>query len=91
MCTCKENFIGKTKRNVEIRWKEHSEINKISEPSRHLKSNPTHVFTWKVLLNTPINDRVRKNLEASFIALSRPSLNEQIDTKKLLLFRNGVT
>ena len=39
----------------------------------------------------PINDRVRKNLEAPLIALSRPSLNEQIDPKKLLLFRNGVT
>ena len=39
----------------------------------------------------PFNDRVRKNLEVSFIALSRPSLNEQIDPKKLLLFRNGVT
>ena len=39
----------------------------------------------------PINDRLRKNLEASFIALSRPSLNEQIDAKTLLLFRNGVT
>ena len=38
----------------------------------------------------PFNDRVRKKLEASFIALSRPSLNEQIDAKKLLLFRNGV-
>ena len=61
----------------------------ISEPSRYLKSNPTHAFTWKVLMNAPINDRARKNLEASFIALSRPSLNEQIDAKKLLLFRNG--
>ena len=38
-----------------------------------------------------INDRVRKNLEASFISLSRPSLNEEIDSKKLLLFRNRVT
>ena len=38
-----------------------------------------------------INDRVRKNLEASFIALGRPLLNEQINSKKLLLFRNGVT
>ena len=39
----------------------------------------------------PINDRVRKNLEASFTALSRPLLNEQIDSKKLLLFRKCVT
>ena len=39
----------------------------------------------------PINNRVRKNLEVSFIALSRPSLNEKIDSKNLLLFRNGPT
>ena len=89
--TCKENYIGETKRNVKIRWEEHSGINKTSEPSRHLKSNPTHAFTWKVLVVAPINDRVRKNLKVSFIALSRPSLNEQTDSKKLLLFRNGVT
>ena len=74
VCTCKENYIGETKRNVEIRWVKHSNINEISEPSRHLKSNPTYAFTWKVLMIAPINDRVRQNLEASFIALSRPSL-----------------
>ena len=91
MCLCEENYTAETKRNVEIRWEEHSDINKISEPSRYLKNNPTHAFTWKVLMTAPINDRARKNLEASFIALSRPSLNEQIDAKKLLLFRNGVT
>ena len=91
MCLCEENYTAETKRNVEIRWEEHSDINKISEPSRYLKSNPTHAFTWKVLMTAPINDRARKNLEASFIVLRRPSLNEQIDAKKLLLFRKGVT
>ena len=70
ICTWKESYIGETKRNVEIRWEEHSNTNKISEPSRHLKSNLTHAFTWKVLMDAPINDRVRKNLEASFIALN---------------------
>ena len=50
-----------------------------------------HAFTWKVLMTASINDRLRKNLEASFIAVSRPSLNEQIDAKKLLLFQNSVT
>ena len=45
---CKEKDIGETKQNVEIRWKEHSGINKIPETSRHLKSNSTHAFTWKV-------------------------------------------
>ena len=41
-------------------------------------------------MTAPINDLVRKNLEA-FLALCRPSLNERTDLKKLLLFRNGVT
>ena len=35
--TCKENYIGEAKGNVEFQCEEHSEINKISEPSfRHL-------------------------------------------------------
>ena len=42
-------------------------------------------------MTVTIKDRVRKNLEVSFIAFSRPSLNEQINAKKLLAFRNGVT
>ena len=39
----------------------------------------------------PVNDGVRKNLEVSFIALSRPSLNENIDSRKLFFVRNGDT
>ena len=38
ICTCKENCIGETKGNIEIRWEEHSDIDKLSEPSRHLKN-----------------------------------------------------
>ena len=33
----------------------------------------------------------RKNLGASFIALKAPKLNNQVDSKKLTLFRHGVT
>ena len=44
-----------------------------------------------VLFAAPENKRIHKILEASEIALKRPSLNEQIESKKLLLFRNGVT
>ena len=32
-------------------------------------------------MTASIKDRARKNLEASFIALSRPSLNEQLMRK----------
>ena len=44
---------------------------------------PTHKFTWKVLMAAPINGRAGKNLEASFIAPSTPSLNVQIDLEKV--------
>ena len=57
---CKENYIGESKRNVKTRWEEHLDINKISEPSKHLKSNPTNAFTKNVLMAAHINDRVRK-------------------------------
>ena len=76
MCLCEENYTAETKRNVEIRWEERSDINKISEPSRYLKSNPTHAFTWKILMTAPINDRARKNLEASFIYSSKQTIIE---------------
>ena len=37
------------------------------------------------------NTKTRKNLEASYIALWKPNLNEQKDFERLVLFRNGVT
>ena len=42
-------------------------------------------------MSVPMNNRKRKILEAFFIAVKRPTLNEQKDSKKLTLFRNGVT
>ena len=48
-------------------------------------------FQWKVLMSAPMNNRKRKILEAFFIAVKRPTLNEQKDSKKLTLFRNNVT
>ena len=35
-CNCGENYIGKTGRNVTVRWDEHSNIGKNSEPAEHL-------------------------------------------------------
>ena len=68
-----------------------TDIHKISDTSIHLKNDQTHSFTRKVLISASINDCVRKNIEASFLAVSRQSLNEQIDSKILLLFQNGAT
>ena len=37
------------------------------------------------------NAKTRKNLEASYVALWKPDLNEQKDCERLVLFRNCVT
>ena len=77
VCSCKENYIGETKRNVITRWNEHENPNKDSEPAKHLFQNPDYFFQWKVLMSAPANNCKRKNLEAFFIAVKHPTLNEK--------------
>ena len=84
-------YEGETKHNVENRWKEHNNIRKESDPAKHLQEYSSHYFSWKILLAAPSNTRQRKNLEASIIAIKRPKLNDQVESRKVLLFRNGVT
>ena len=90
-CSCGSSYIGETKRNTEVRWNEHNDPRGKSEPSKHLYNNPSHKFSWRVILSASKNARVRRNLEASVVALKMPDLNNQVDSKKLTLFRYGVT
>ena len=90
-CSCGSRYIGENKRNAEVRWNEHNNPTKSTEPSKHLRSNINHYFTWAVISNAPKNAKTRENLEASYIALLKPNLNEQKDFERLVLFRNGVT
>ena len=90
-CSCGSRYIGETKRNAEVRWKEHNNPTKSSEPSIHHRSNINHYFTWAVISNAPKNAKTKKNLEASYIDLWKPNLNEQKYFERLVLFRNGVT
>ena len=87
----KENYIGETKRNVITRWNKYEDQNQDSEPAKHLLQHPDHVFHRKVLTSAPTDTCKRKNLESFFIAVKHPTLNKQKDSKKLTLFRNGVT
>ena len=90
-CSCNENYIGETNRNGIIRWSEHDNINKTSEPTKHLKVFKDHKFSWKILSNASHDYYKRKILETFFIKTKRPSLNNQIENYQLKLFHNGVT
>ena len=89
--SCGSCYIGETKHNAEVRWDEHNNPTKSSEPSKDLRSNINHYFTWAVISNAPKNAKARKNLEASYIALWKHDLNKQKDFERVVLFRNGVT
>ena len=81
VCSCREKYISETKQNVINHWNEHENPNKDSEPAKHLFQHHDHVFQWKVLMSAPMNHHKVKNLEAFFIAVKHPTLNEQKDSR----------
>ena len=90
-CSCKWSYIGETKRNSEGNWKEHEDPTGKSKPTNRLKENASHKFTWKVLSTAPSHLGRRKILEAFFIALRKPALNDQLERHSLPLFRHAIT
>ena len=77
--------------NVEVRWGEHNNPTKVWNPLKHIKNNVDHAFHWSVLARAPTNTFQRKVLEANHIALENPTLNDELETDILNLFKNGVT
>ena len=57
----------------------------------HIKENPTHNFTWKVIAMAPQELTKRKILEALFIKKFRPNLNDQVNSARLRVFPNGIS
>ena len=90
-CSCGLSYIGETKRNVDVRIKEHCDIRQKSEPAKHLYRNPLHTFDWKVICKAPMLTMKRKILEAYHIMSKRPVLNKNIELPSLTIFRHGIT
>ena len=74
-CSCGEEDIGETERNVEKRWSEPNNPTGKTEPARHLCNNIGHLFAWEILMPALNDKRTGKNLEAFFIAVQKASLN----------------
>ena len=91
ICSCGHNYTSETIRNVVTRKDENEQPHGKSEPSKHLKNNPGHKFDWMILLRPPSDGLKRKILETSFIRQLNPSLNDQLDSEDLILFRHSVT
>ena len=91
VCSCGISYTGETNRIASIRWKEHENPLKDSEPSKHLVLHPTHEFTWNIISSAPQSSRKRKILEAFYIAKHKPRLIDQLQSAFLLLFKYGVT
>ena len=119
-CSCNLRYIRETKRNSEVRWKEHKDPGGRSEPAKHLTENASLKFTWKILwvvlldihrrkiLEKHLTENAslkftwkilwvvlldihrRKILEKFFIALRKPTLNDQAEQHSLSFFRHGV-
>ena len=92
-CKCGAKYIGETGRNASLRWNEHENKKKQSEPAKHLRDNPNidHQFNWIIIRHTTTKKNTREIIEAFFVALRKPNLNNQVYSKKLILFRNGIT
>ena len=90
-CLCGENKRNKSVRNVVLRWAEHEDPNKQSEPAKHLKYFPDHQFEWKVLIRALWIHEKKETFRGVLIKSVNPSINAQLDTELLDLFRNDVT
>ena len=92
ICSCGADYIGETIRNSEIRWNEHS-TGKDKNPDcvKHLNDHFGREFQWFVLSGASKNCLKRKILETYYIKTCQPSLNNQMNSDVLNLFRNGVT
>jgi len=87
-CTCGQTYIGETARNLEVRVNEHSDVNKQSESTKHIRKHPNHKFSWEVLI-TAHSWLKRRIKEAFYIARFRPELNKQVQILELTLFPMG--
>ena len=89
--TCSKKYIGETERNAAIRWTEHNTPSTKSDPAKHLLAHPDHTFTWTIIASAPKNEFRRRILEHLHIAKYRPTINEQLNSDILLLYKYGIT
>ena len=67
---------------------EHLDVNKQSEPAKHIRKQSNHKFTWEVL--TAAHSWLKWRIKEAFnIARFRPELNKQVQSLDLTLFHGN--
>ena len=89
-CSCGDNYIGDTMRNVEVRTDEDSNPCNDSEPAHHLRENPSHSFSWRILC-TAHSFHKRRITEGLMIQQWGPSLNKQVHSYVAKLIPSGIS
>ena len=89
-CSCGASYIGQTERNLYSRMDEHAKVvgSSISTVGQHLVDNPGHTVDVKnpaILGWSPYKHKLLLK-EALYIQEHQPSLNVQVEAKKLLIF-----
>ena len=76
LCTsnCAPNKFGANCKLSSLGWAKQDPLKGKSEPSKHLQENNDHVFALSIL-HLHLHHCERRNLEASIIAIKRPSLS----------------
>jgi len=74
-CTCGQTYVGETARNLEVRVNEHSDVNKQSEPAKHIKKHPNHKFSWEVLITA--HSWLKKENKRNVLHRTLPSRTKQ--------------
>ena len=90
-CTCGENYIGETGRNVTIIWNEHSGMCKNSEPAEHLYQSPEHSFNLKIFRRVPNKVRQRRFMKDITLCVYALPLIINWSEPLLEIIQNGVT
>ena len=90
-CSCKLSYIRETKRNSEVRFSKHEDPAGKSETVKHLIENAYYKFTCEVISTALSHYRRRKILEAFFITMRKPELNDHFEHHSMSLFRYDIT
>ena len=87
-CICGLTYIAETARNLDARVNKHSDVNKPSEPAKHIRKHPNHKFTREVL--TTVHSWLKRRIKEAFcIARFRSEPNKQVQSLDLTLFPMG--